>query len=155
MGDLPWDAKEITIGQLSERSGVPLSALRFYEAKGLISSRRTVGNQRRYARDTLRRVTFIRYAQRVGISLGMIRDALAELPDGRTPTRGDWARLSRSWRDELETRILHMQRLKDNLTECIGCGCLSISRCRLGNTRDELGQRGPGPHRLYDGDFPS
>lgn len=153
MAGLPWEAKEITIGQLSERSGVPLSALRFYERKGLIHSTRTAGNQRRYARDTIRRVTFVRFAQQLGISLETIRRALAQLPDGRTPNREDWARLSRVWREELDERIVRLQRLRDNLTDCIGCGCLSIARCRLGNTRDELGERGPGPHRLYDGGF--
>lgn len=155
MADLPWDVKELTIGQLSQRSGVPLSALRFYEAKGLIRSTRTAGNQRRYARDALRRVTFIRFAQRLGISLGSIRQALARLPEERTPTRGDWARLSRSWQQELDERIRHLQRLRNHLTECIGCGCLSIDRCRLGNFQDELARHGPGPHRLYDEVFPS
>jgi MerR family redox-sensitive transcriptional activator SoxR len=155
MAGLPWDVNEITIGQLAERSGVPESALRFYERKGLISSTRTSGNQRRYARDTLRRVAFVRFAQQLGISLAMIGEALATLPDGRTPTREDWARLSRTWRAVLDERIARLQRLRDNLDDCIGCGCLSITNCRLGNTYDRLGGRGPGPQRLVRGDFPS
>lgn len=155
MAGLPWEATEITIGQLAERSGVPLSALRFYERKGLISSTRTSGNQRRYARDTLRRVAFVRFAQQLGISLATIHEALATLPDGRTPTREDWAQLSRGWRRVLDERIARLQRLRDNLDDCIGCGCLSITTCRLGNNRDELGGRGPGPQRLVRGDFPS
>jgi MerR family redox-sensitive transcriptional activator SoxR len=150
---LSYEANEITIGQLSARSGVPESALRFYESKGLISSRRTEGNQRRYPRDTLRRVTFIRFAQRLGISLTMIREALALLPEQRTPTRLDWARLSRSWRHQLDERIKHMQRLRDTLDDCIGCGCLSMARCKLSNFQDELGERGPGPHRLVNDEF--
>lgn len=153
MTGLPWDAKDLTIGQLSERTGVPLSALRFYESRKLIHSVRTSGNQRRYPRDAIRRVTFIRFAQRLGVSLAMIGEALALLPEGRTPTRGDWARLSVSWRAELDERITHLERLRDHLSDCIGCGCLSISKCRLGNVRDEMSQRGPGPHRLLDGDF--
>jgi MerR family transcriptional regulator, redox-sensitive transcriptional activator SoxR len=155
MAGLSWEATELTIGQLSERSGVPLSALRFYERKGLISSTRTTGNQRRYARETLRRVAFVRFAQQLGISLAAIRAALATLPDGRTPTREDWARLSRDWRAVLDERITRLQRLRDNLDDCIGCGCLSIANCRLGNTFDQLGEQGAGPRRLYDGDFPS
>ena len=148
VADLPWDVKELTIGQLSQRSGVPLSALRFYEAKGLIRSTRTAGNQRRYARDALRRVTFIRFAQRLGISLGSIRQALAQLPEERTPTRGDWARLSRSWQQELDERIRRLNQLRNDLADCIGCGCLSLRSCRLANPDDALGSDGPGPVRL-------
>jgi len=139
---------EITVGQLSARSGVAVSALQFYEAQGLISSRRTAGNQRRYSRDTLRRVAFIRAAQRVGMPLARIRDALGELPSERTPTVDDWSRLSASWRGELDERITALERLRDNLADCIGCGCLSLRRCPLANPGDELAAYGPGPRRL-------
>jgi MerR family redox-sensitive transcriptional activator SoxR len=145
-----WDACELTVGQVAARSGVAVSALRFYEAKGLIRSRRTAGNQRRYARDVLRRVAFVRVSQRVGIPLGQIREALAQLPDERTPTRKDWARLSASWRSELDARIEQLERLRDDLTDCVGCGCLSLSRCRLSNPYDRLGEQGPGPRRLLN-----
>ncbi|ACY98363.1 MULTISPECIES: redox-sensitive transcriptional activator SoxR [Thermomonospora] len=142
------NAPELTVGQLAERSGVAVSALHFYESKGLIRSRRTAGNQRRFTRDTLRRVAFIRVSQRVGIPLAEIREALAKLPQERTPTVADWAALSESWRQKLDERIAQLQRLRDNLTDCIGCGCLSLSRCALANPRDELGEQGPGPRRL-------
>ncbi|MFC4059623.1 redox-sensitive transcriptional activator SoxR [Planomonospora corallina] len=135
---------ELTVGQLAARSGVAVSALHFYEAKGLIRSRRTAGNQRRYTRDTLRRVAFIRASQRVGIPLRTIQHALSALPDGRTPNREDWARLSELWRAELDDRIRQLQRLRDGLTECIGCGCLSLNRCALANPGDVLASRGPG-----------
>ncbi|MGC4955147.1 redox-sensitive transcriptional activator SoxR [Actinomadura citrea] len=139
---------ELTVGQLAERSGVAVSALHFYESKGLIRSRRTAGNQRRFGRDTLRRVSFIKVSQRVGIPLGDIRDALATLPEERTPTVADWARLSETWRSDLDTRIRQLERLRDDLTDCIGCGCLSISKCALANPYDRLGDEGPGPRRL-------
>jgi len=142
------DHGELTVGRLAERSGVAVSALRFYEREGLISSRRTSGNQRRYRRDVLRRVALIRVAQRVGISLAEIRDALAELPENRTPDRADWERLSRKWHDELDQRIHDLTRLRDQFTDCIGCGCLSIDRCRLANPGDRLAAEGPGPQRL-------
>ena len=144
------DHGELTVGQLAERSGVAVSALHFYEKQGLISSRRTSGNQRRYRRDALRRVALIRIAQRVGIPLAQVRTALAELPDNRTPDRADWERLSRKWHDELELRIQNLTRLRDQFTDCIGCGCLSIDRCRLANPGDVLAAEGPGPHRLSD-----
>jgi MerR family redox-sensitive transcriptional activator SoxR len=140
---------ELTVGQLAARSGVAVSALHFYEAQGLISSRRTEGNQRRYRRDTLRRVAFIRASQRVGIPLRQIAGALERLGDNRTPSRADWARLSAGWRQDLDQRIARLQRLRDSLTECIGCGCLSIDRCRLANPGDMLAQEGPGPRRLF------
>lgn len=140
--------KELTPGQVAERSGVAVSALHFYETKGLISSRRTAGNQRRYTRDTLRRVAFVRTSQRLGIPLDTIKAALAELPEGRTPNRDDWARLSAAWRTELDDRIEQLQRLRDDLTDCIGCGCLSLDRCALANPHDRLGQEGPGARRL-------
>lgn len=139
---------ELTVGQLAERSGVAVSALHFYEAKGLIRSRRTAGNQRRFTRDTLRRVSFIKVSQRVGIPLADIRDALATLPEERTPTVADWARLSDLWRADLDARIRQLERLRDDLTECIGCGCLSIGKCALANPYDRLGDEGPGPRRL-------
>ncbi|MQA16834.1 MAG: redox-sensitive transcriptional activator SoxR [Pseudonocardiaceae bacterium] len=148
MDEPRWDQAELSVGQLAERSGVAVSALHFYERQGLITSRRTSGNQRRYKRDTLRRVALVRVAQRVGIPLADVGAALAELPDGRTPTRRDWQRLSRRWRAELDERIHHLQQLRDDFTDCIGCGCLSIDRCRLANPYDELGAKGAGPRRL-------
>lgn len=138
----------LTVGDVARRSGVAVSTLHFYEAQGLIASTRTGGNQRRYSREVLRRVALIRTAQRVGVSLADIRSALQTLPDGRTPTRADWARLSASWRDELDGRIAQLKKLRDTLDDCIGCGCLSIDRCRLRNPLDTLGCDGPGAHRL-------
>lgn len=138
----------LTIGEVVERSGVPHTALRFYEQRGLVASERTSGNQRRYPRVVLRRLAFIRAAQRVGLSLEDISAALASLPDGRTPTRRDWTRLSASWRHELDTRIEALTRLRDNLDGCIGCGCLSLRRCVLHNPDDELAAHGPGAPRL-------
>lgn len=143
-----WRAKELTPGQLSERSGVAVSALHFYEREGLISSRRTSGNQRRYTRETLRRVAFIRISQRVGIPLSEIRDALNQLPEGRTPTRRDWETLSTAWRADLDERITQLVRLRDNLTGCIGCGCLSLGSCKIVNEYDHLGAEGPGARVL-------
>lgn len=138
---------ELSVGQLARRSGVAVSALHFYEASGLIESRRTPGNQRRYPRDALRRVAVIRAAQRVGIPLATLAEALATLPDGRTPTRADWARMSRRWRAELDQRIEQMIKLRDTLDDCIGCGCVSMKRCRLANPADALAERGQGPQR--------
>ncbi|MBC9716134.1 redox-sensitive transcriptional activator SoxR [Streptomyces sp. TRM66268-LWL] len=152
MTALAWDATEATVGELAARSGVAPSALRFYEREGLITSRRTTGNQRRYSRDTLRRVAFIRTSQKLGIPLATIREVLGLLPEDRTPTREDWARISECWREDLDQRIRTLQRLRDNLTDCIGCGCLSIDRCRLSNPYDELGSHGPGPRRLIEED---
>jgi MerR family redox-sensitive transcriptional activator SoxR len=140
--------RELTVGQLAARAGVAVSALHFYEARGLIRSRRTTGNQRRYGRDTLRRIAFIRIAQRVGIPLATIGAALASLPEERTPTAADWARLSEDWRAELDLRIARLHQLRDDFTDCIGCGCLSLDRCRLANPDDRYGARGPGPGRL-------
>ncbi|MFF5252165.1 redox-sensitive transcriptional activator SoxR [Streptomyces leeuwenhoekii] len=141
MPQIPEKIHELTVGQLAARSGAAVSALHFYESKGLITSRRTAGNQRRFSRDTLRRVAFIRAAQRVGIPLATIREALAELPEERTPTREDWARLSEAWRSELEERIQQLNRLRDHLTDCIGCGCLSLNTCVLSNPDDVFGER--------------
>ncbi|MBV9091454.1 MAG: redox-sensitive transcriptional activator SoxR [Mycobacteriaceae bacterium] len=142
------DHRELTPGDLAGRSGVAISALHFYEREGLITSRRTSGNQRRYSRETMRRVAFIRMSQRLGIPLAKVRDALATLPVDRVPTSRDWARLSAGWRQDLDDRIVHLQRLRDNLADCIGCGCLSLRSCALSNPGDILAERGPGPVRL-------
>jgi MerR family redox-sensitive transcriptional activator SoxR len=139
---------ELTIGAVAERTGVAHSALRYYEAEGLISSERTDGNQRRYHRDVLRRVSFIKVAQRVGLSLEEIHEALASLPDRRTPTHEDWARISQAWRPRLDAQIELIERLKDRLDGCIGCGCLSLQACRLLNAGDVAGEHGSGPRYL-------
>ena len=138
----------ISIGELAERAGVPHSALRFYEEQGLLKSVRTAGGQRRYARDMLRRVAFIRSAQNVGLRLEDIAAALAELPESRTPTKRDWTRLSTRWRTVLDERIFALEALRDQLDECIGCGCLSLTACRLYNQADAAGTRGSGPRYL-------
>lgn len=148
MTQVPGTTREMTVGQLAARSGVTVSALHFYEAQGLITARRTTGNQRRYPRAMLRRVAFIRASQRVGIPLSRIRAALDTLPAGRTPTRQDWARLSAGWRRDLDERISQLQDLRDRLTGCIGCGCLSITNCQLANPDDVLGRHGAGPRNL-------
>lgn len=145
MAELP---ATLTIGELAARSGIAASALRYYDRLGLLQSERTYGNQRRFPRAELRRVAFIRVAQRVGLSLDEIRDAMAMLPEGRTPTRGDWARLSRAWRSRLDDQIQLMERLRDRLASCIGCGCLSLKRCELSNPHDILSDNGPGPRYL-------
>jgi len=142
------ETHELTPGEMARRSGVAVSALHFYEREGLITCRRTSGNQRRYPRETLRRVAFIRMSQRLGIPLSRIRDALATLPEDRVPTSKDWGRLSAGWRQDLDDRILHLQRLRDNLTGCIGCGCLSLKACRLANPSDVLADHGPGAVNL-------
>jgi MerR family redox-sensitive transcriptional activator SoxR len=141
----------MSIGQVSTRSGVAPSALRFYEDQGLISSRRTAGNQRQYQRSTLRRIAFIQAAQRVGLSLSEIKEALDSLPADRTPTRTDWSRLSRNWRGRLNERIAELERLRDTLDSCIGCGCLSLQRCNLYNRDDQLAARGAGARLLRVG----
>jgi MerR family transcriptional regulator, redox-sensitive transcriptional activator SoxR len=138
----------LTIGELSARSGVAPSALRYYERLGLIQATRTGGNQRRYERAMLRRVAFIRVSAQVGVPLEEIGAALASLPAGRTPNRADWTRLSRTWRSRLTERINLMERLRDQLDNCIGCGCLSLSTCSLYNRDDELAAVSPGPVRL-------
>ncbi|MFF4058056.1 redox-sensitive transcriptional activator SoxR [Streptomyces sp. NPDC001668] len=150
MPQIPEKIHELTVGQLAARSGATVSALHFYESKGLISSRRTTGNQRRYSRDALRRVAFVRAAQRVGIPLATIRDALSELPEERTPTREDWARLSEAWRSELDERIKQLNRLRDHLADCIGCGCLSLDTCVLSNPDDMFGDRLTGSRLLVE-----
>jgi MerR family transcriptional regulator, redox-sensitive transcriptional activator SoxR len=136
---------ELTIGDLSERSGIAASAIRYYEDRGLVWSRRTTGNQRRYERPMLRRLAFIRTAQRVGLSLEEIEEALSTLPSNRTPTKADWSRLSRGWRPRLDAQIAQLERLRDTLDSCIGCGCLSLKRCNLSNPGDLAASRGPGP----------
>jgi MerR family transcriptional regulator, redox-sensitive transcriptional activator SoxR len=141
----------LTIGELSARSGVAPSALRYYEDEGLIQSGRTTGNQRRYQRVTLRRVAFIRSAQRVGLTLDEIAEALATLPAGRTPTKADWSRLSRSWRPRIDAQIERLERLREKLDGCIGCGCLSLRTCSLNNPDDEVAARGPGAVYLEPG----
>ena len=141
-------ADELTIGELSARSGVAASALRFYEERGLIRADRTSGNQRRYARRTLRRVALVQAGRAAGIPLERIREALDSLPSERPPTRRDWERLSRGWRAELDRRIEILQAVRDRLTTCIGCGCLSIDRCSLLNPDDEASALGAGAHYL-------
>jgi MerR family redox-sensitive transcriptional activator SoxR len=138
----------LTIGDLAVRSGLAPSALRYYERLGLIHPSRTGGNQRRYERAELRRVAFIRIAQQVGVSLEEIREALASLPENRTPTRADWSRLSARWRRRLDERILLLERLRDQLSGCIGCGCLSLQRCSLVNADDWMAGSGSGPRTL-------
>ncbi|WGT63278.1 redox-sensitive transcriptional activator SoxR [Variovorax paradoxus] len=138
----------LSVGEVAQRSGVPVSTLHFYESKGLIASHRAPSNHRRYARDVLRRVAFIRVAQRVGIALADIADALATLPTSAAPSRADWARLSAAWRAELDERMAQLKKLRDTLDDCIGCGCLSIDRCRLRNPADKLASQGPGARRL-------
>jgi len=141
-------ASELTIGEVSTRSGVAPSALRFYERRGLIESARTDGNQRRYERAVLRRLAFIQAGRAAGISLEQIGSALGTLPASRTPSRRDWERLSNRWRDDLDARIETLQALRDRLTTCIGCGCLSIDKCDLLNPDDEAAVRGAGAHYL-------
>jgi MerR family redox-sensitive transcriptional activator SoxR len=141
---------ELPIGETAARSGVAPSALRFYESEGLIRSRRTAGNQRRYERPMLRRIAFIQAGRAAGIPLGEIRAALATLPTERTPSRRDWERLSREWRDDLDRRIATLQALRGRLTTCIGCGCLSIDACELLNPDDEAAELGAGAHYLEE-----
>ena len=141
----------LTIGETAARSGVAASALRFYEAEGLIASTRTSGNQRRYERSTLRRIALIQAGKAAGIPLEDIGAALAALPDGRTPTKRDWERLSRRWRNELDRRIETLEALRNRLTGCIGCGCLSLRTCALLNPEDEAAELGSGPHYLAQG----
>jgi MerR family transcriptional regulator, redox-sensitive transcriptional activator SoxR len=140
---------ELTIGELSARSGVAPSALRFYEDRGLIGASRTSGNQRRYDRAILRRLALIQAGRAAGIPLDRVRVALETLPTGRTPTRRDWERLSRIWRDDIDRRIATLQAVRNRLTTCIGCGCLSIDRCSLLNPDDEAAGLGPGAHYLH------
>ncbi|MBD9424740.1 redox-sensitive transcriptional activator SoxR [Pseudomonas sp. PDM15] len=138
--------RDLSVGELARRSGVAVSALHFYETKGLIASNRNAGNQRRYPRETLRRVAVIKVAQRVGIPLAEIAAALSELPQGRNPMAADWAGLSARWREDLDQRIAKLQMLRDQLDGCIGCGCLSLEACPLRNPGDQLAAEGPGAH---------
>lgn len=139
---------DLTIGELAARAGVATSALRFWEAEGLISSYRTSGNQRRFHRANLRRVSLIRAAQEAGLTLKEVADAIATLPHNRVPTTKDWERLSRSWRDQLEVRIAELEALRDQLTSCIGCGCLSLRTCGIFNPGDRASSLGSGPRYL-------
>lgn len=136
--------RPLSVGEVSARSGVAISTLHFYEREKLIESWRTAGNQRRYARDVLRRIAVIRVAQRAGVPLAEIHDALNALPHGRTPNQSDWARLSTSWRDRLTDRIEALTKLRDGLNDCIGCGCLSVKKCALRNAGDHLGSEDQG-----------
>jgi len=145
---VPKSAALLTIGEAARRCGVATSTLRFYEQRGLISSIRNAGNQRRYHRATLRRISVIRVAQTLGLTLEEIAEALATLPDGRTPTKRDWERLSTTWRRQLDSRIATLQRMRENLSSCIGCGCLSLKSCALYNTADRAAKRGAGPRYL-------
>jgi len=142
---------ELTVGEVAKRSGVAISTLHYYESEGLITSWRNEGNQRRYAREVLRRVAVIKAAQRSGISLASIRNAMAALPGGRTPTAEDWQKLSAGWRSDLNDRIARLTRLRDQLDGCIGCGCLSLGVCPLRNPWDNLSKLGPGAHLLEAG----
>ncbi len=145
---MPSSLPLLSVGELAERSGVAVSALHYYEARGLIRAQRSAGNQRRYARAELRRVAFIRAAQQLGIGLAEIGEALAALPEQRTPTKADWARLSARWRERLDARIAALQALRDKLDGCIGCGCLSLRACALYNPADACAQQGSGAQRL-------
>ena len=139
---------QLTVSEVAERSGFAPSALRFYEHKGLIQAQRTEGNQRRFERSVLRRLAFIAAARHVGLTLDEIRDALALLPDQRTPTKADWAKISRAWRSRLDAEIKALEDLRDGLTGCIGCGCLSLQQCRIINPGDVVADEGPGAVRL-------
>jgi MerR family redox-sensitive transcriptional activator SoxR len=144
-------SQQLTIGELASRSGVAASALRYYEDRGLIRPERTTASHRRYARPVLRRVAFIVFAQRIGLSLAEIRAELEKLPGDRVPKRKDWARLSSSWQSRIDERIAELERLKAGLTDCIGCGCLSLDRCKLANPDDRAAGGGAGP-RYWIGD---
>jgi MerR family redox-sensitive transcriptional activator SoxR len=146
---------QLSIGQVSERTGVSISALRYYEREDLLRADRTEGGQRRYPREVIRRVSFVRIAQQVGLSLDEIRGALKTLPDDRTPTKADWARLSSTWRSRLDDQIASLTRLRDDLTSCIGCGCLSLKACSLYNPGDLAATLGTGPRYLLSNDRPS
>jgi MerR family redox-sensitive transcriptional activator SoxR len=142
-------ARELTVGEVARRSGVAVSAIHFYESKGLIGSWRSQGNQRRYPRAVLRWIAIIKVAQRAGMPLASIREALKSLPKGVAPTAEDWGKMSAGWRSELDQRIRTLTALRDQLDGCIGCGCLSIKTCPLRNPGDQLAEQGPGP-RLLD-----
>ena len=143
--------QELPIGAIAERAGVSTSALRFYEAEGLITSTRASSGHRRFHRDVLRRIAFIRVAQQVGLTLDEIRSALATLPDNRTPTKADWARLAKSWRPRFDEQIARLERMRDRLDGCIGCGCLSMKTCNLLNPGDLAAGSGAGPRYVIEG----
>ena len=142
----------LTIGELSRRTGVATSALRYYEKEELIDSDRADSGHRRYAQATIRRVSFIKIAQEVGLTLQEIAEAMSSLPDNRTPNQQDWAELSASWRPRLDAHIAMLERLRDRLDSCIGCGCLSLKRCSILNPGDVAAERGPGPRYLIEAD---
>jgi MerR family transcriptional regulator, redox-sensitive transcriptional activator SoxR len=144
----------LTIGEVARRGGIAASALRFYEQRGLTASERAGSGHRRYPRPVLRRIAFIVFAQRIGLTLDEIGVELARLPPERAPTRRDWSRLARTWTSRIDQRIAELERLRAGITECIGCGCLSLDRCRLANPGDRAGRRGPGP-RYWVGDRPA
>jgi len=142
------DKGMISIGQMAARTGLAVSAIRYYEAEGLVCPIRTAGGQRQFRRADIRRLSFVRISQQLGFSIADIRDQMIRLPEGRTPTRADWTRLARGFRKDLEARIASLERLRDNLDGCIGCGCLSLKRCALYNPHDSARQNGPGPRYL-------
>ena len=143
----------LSIGQLAERTGLAVSAIRYYETQGLVSPERNAGGQRRFLRSDIRRLSFVQIAQQFGFTIGQIREQFAALPDGRTPTKQDWTRISRSFRAELDQRIETLTNLRNNLDGCIGCGCLSLRKCALYNPQDRAAKRGTGPRYLM-GDRP-
>ena len=145
-------AEELTIGALSERTGVATSALRYYEEEGLVTATRSPAGQRRYIRDTIRRVSFIRAAQEAGLSLAEVKESLEAMPGKRTPTAKDWDALAESWRPRIDAQIRMLERLRDRLNGCIGCGCLSMDLCRMLNPDDTVATRGPGPRYILDED---
>lgn len=144
--------EEMTIGETASRIGISTSALRFYEENGLISSRRTAGRQRRYARDVLRRVAFIRAAQSVGLKLAEIKESLDDLPDDRAPTKDEWEEFAGQWRPRLDHQIAVLEAIRDKLSACIGCGCQSLDACEIFNPGDKAAQQGPGAHYLLGSD---
>lgn len=146
-------SETLTIGEVARRSGVATSALRYYEERGLIRAERNSSGHRRYPRPVIRRVAFVVFAQRVGLTLEEIGEELEKLPEDRVPTRADWAKLSARWSERIDERIAELERLKDGLTDCIGCGCLSLGRCQLANPGDRAATLGPGP-RYWIGDAP-
>jgi MerR family redox-sensitive transcriptional activator SoxR len=148
-------SETLTIGEVARRSGVASSALRYYEERGLVTAERTGSGHRRFPRSVLRRIAFIVFAQRVGLSLEEIGDELAKLPAARAPSRREWALLSARWTERIEARIAELERLKGSLTECIGCGCLSLESCRLANPADRAGGRGPGPRYWLEARSPA
>jgi MerR family redox-sensitive transcriptional activator SoxR len=148
----PDCSRELSAGEVARRSGVAVSAIHFYETKGLLFSWRNGANQRRYPREALRRVSLIKVAQRLGIPLGAIKAALTALPKGRTPTESDWRKLSGRWHADLDKRITQLTQLRDQLSGCIGCGCLSLQTCPLRNPGDALGRQGPGPRLIEPGE---